>query len=151
MKISMTSTKASNWVDRGERSVPQVQRTLTFFFDRHDVADEAWLCEAAQTLVGMVEADASEVLVAGYLKHVAREQSIEFPPRARLASVAVWHIAKAALVRDAAVRLLNSELVHQPDRAPPRLSTWLAQRLLTPDELARLGESQHAERTDATR
>lgn len=145
----MTSRKASNWVDRGEPPVPQVQRTLTFFFDRHDVADEVWLCEAAQTIVGMVDADASDVMVAGYLKYLAREHGIEFPPRARLASVAVWHIAKAALVRDTAVRLLNSDLVQQPEHALPPLSVWLAERLLSPDELAQLGDSQEDKRNDA--
>lgn len=145
MQPSMTSKTSGNWVDRGEQPVPEIQRTLTFFFDRHGVADAVWLREAAQTLVGMVDADASEILVAGYLKHVARTQGIEFPPHARLASVAVWHIAKAALVRDAAVRLLNSKLVHEPDRVPPPLSVWLAERLLTPDELAQLREAQDAQ------
>ena len=144
MKLSMTSKHASNWVDRGERSAPEVQRTLAFFYDRHDVTDAAWLGEAAQTLVGMVEADASEVLIAGYLKHVAREQGIEFPARARLASAAVWHIAKAALVRDAAVRLLNSDLVAQRDVVPPQLSAWLAERLLTPEELTQLSNERGA-------
>jgi hypothetical protein len=151
MKLSMTSTKASNWVDRGEHPVPKIQRTLMFFYDRHDAADAAWLREAAQTLVGMVEADSSEVLVAGYLKYVASAQAIEFPSRARLASAAVWHIAKAALVRDAAERLLNSDLVHQRDRVPQPLSAWLAERLLTPDELERLGAAQDAERPDVAR
>ena len=142
MKLSMTSKHASNWVDRGGRPAPEVQRTLAFFFDRHDVTDEAWLSDAAQTIVGMVEADASDVLIAGYLKHLACEQGIVFPARARLASVAVWHIAKAALVRDAAVRLLNSDLINQRDRVPPPLSAWLAERLLTPQELAQLGDEQ---------
>lgn len=142
MKLSMTSRHASNWVDRGERPAPKVQRTLAFFFDRHDVADQAWLSDAAQTIVGMVEADASEVLIAGYLKHLAREHGIEFPARARLASVAVWHIAKAALVRDAAVRLLNSDVVARRDHVPPPLSVWLAERLLTSEELAQLGDEQ---------
>ena len=92
----------------------------------------------------MVEADASEVLIAGYLKYVAREQGIEFPARARLASAAVWHIAKAALVRDAAVRLLNSDLVAQRDVVPPPLSAWLAERLLTPEELTQLSNETGA-------
>lgn len=141
-KLSLTSTKASNWVDRGEPSTPVLKRTLAFFYDRHDSADAEWLAEAALTLVGMVEADASEIQIAGYLKHVAHTQKLEFPPRARMASTAVWHIAKAALVRDAAERVLNSELPLHRDRTPPPLSAWLAERLLTPDELSRLGEEQ---------
>ena len=138
----MTSKHASNWVDRGGRPAPEVQRTLAFFFDRHGVIDAVWLKDASLTIVGMVEADASDVLIAGYLKHLAREQGIEFPARARLTSVAVWHIAKAALVRDAAVRLLNSDLVNQRDLVLPPLSAWLAERLLTPQELAQLGAEQ---------
>jgi hypothetical protein len=141
MTLSLTSIKAGNWVDRGEPCTPVVQRTLAFFYDRHHAADAQWLAEAALTLVGMVDADASEIQIAGYLKHVAQERGLEFPPRARMASAAVWHIAKAALVRDAAERVLNSELMHHRDRVPPPLSEWLAQRLLTPDELARLGDS----------
>ena len=136
----MTSSKAGNWVDRGGPPAPEVQKTVAFFFNRHEVSDEGWLRDAAQTIVGMVEADASDILIAGYLKHVAREQGIEFPPRARMASVAVWHIAKAAIVRDAAVRLLNSDLMEQRAVVPPPLATWLAERLLTPDELTQLAD-----------
>jgi hypothetical protein len=51
MKISMTSTKASNWVDRGEPSAPLIQRTLAYFYNRHAAADAVWLGEAARTLV----------------------------------------------------------------------------------------------------
>lgn len=144
MKISLTSSRAGNWVDRGEQATPHIARTLAFFFDYHAASDESWLTHAAQTLVGMVAADASEVLVAGYLKHLAQERGVPFPARARLASSAVWHIAKAALVRDAAVRLLNSELPGEGDAVRPPLSAWLAERLLTPDELAAHAAEQGA-------
>ncbi len=50
MQLSLTSKRAGNWVDRGEPSVPEVQRTLAFFYDRHEVADASWLGEAARTL-----------------------------------------------------------------------------------------------------
>jgi hypothetical protein len=135
MHISLTSSKASNWVDRGAPAVPVMQRVLAFFFDRHAETDQAWLLAAAQGVFGMVEADASDVQVAGYLKSVAREQAIEFPMRARVTSIALWHIAKAALVRDVAQRVMNSDLRTRPDRPPP-LEKWLAERLLTPAELA---------------
>jgi hypothetical protein len=147
----MTLTRASNWVDRGEAPAPVVQRTLMFFFDRHTAADAEWLNEAAQTLIGMVDADASEVLVAGYLKHVARTQGIEFPAHARMASAAVWHIAKAALVRDAAARLLKRAAVAPRETVTPPLSVWLAERLLTPEELAQLGDATTVDRPDVPR
>jgi hypothetical protein len=78
------------------------------------------------------------VQIAGYLKHIAHEFAIPFPPHARLASVAVWHTAKAALIRDAAQRRMTSEGT-RPSSAPlPPLSVWLAERLLSPDELAQV-------------
>ena len=136
MRISLTSSHASNWVDRGKPALPMMERVLAFFFQCHDVADQAWIRETAEAVHGMVAADASDIQIAGYLKSVSREQGIEFPPKARLTSIALWHIAKAALVRDVATQLLNSDLAAQPS-SPPPLSTWLAARLLTPAELAR--------------
>ena len=134
----MTSKQASNWVDRGAPAVPEIARTLRFFYDRHDPDDAPRLQDAAQMLFGMVAADASEVQIAGYLKHLAREFAVPFPPHARLASVAVWHTAKAALVRDAAARRMTSE-GPRPSPAPlPPLSVWLAERLLSPDEVAQV-------------
>ena len=134
----MTSKQASNWVDRGAPAVPEIERTLRFFYDRHDPVDAPRLQDAAQMLFGMVAADASEVQIAGYLKHIAHEFAIPFPPHARLASVAVWHTAKAALIRDAAQRRMTSEGT-RPSSAPlPPLSVWLAERLLSPDELAQV-------------
>jgi hypothetical protein len=134
----MTTNPASNWVDRGAPAVPEIARTLRFFLDRHDPADAQRLEDAAQMLVGMVAADASEVQIAGYLKHIAREFAIPVPPHARLASVAVWHTAKAALIRDAAARRMASEATRPSPAALPPLSVWLAERLLSPDELAQL-------------
>jgi hypothetical protein len=134
MRLSMTSSKAGNWVDRGESPLPVMTHVLVFFFDRHDAADQPWLGTTAEAVLGMVHADATDIQIAGYLKSVAREQGIEFPPKARQASLALWHVAKAALVRDAATALLNSDLARQPDDPPP-LSEWLAARLLSPEEM----------------
>ena len=54
----------------------------------------------------------------------------------RLTAIALWHIAKAALVRDFAERVLQGEVpVNAP--TPDRLSHWLATRLLSEEELAR--------------
>jgi len=135
MRHSLTSSKASNWVDRGASPLPVMRRMLEFFFERHGPEDQAWLARAAEDVFGMVAADATDIQIAGYLKSVARSQAIEFPPKARLHSIALWHIAKAALVRDAATLLLNSDLAAHVAEAPS-LDEWLASRLLSPVELA---------------
>jgi hypothetical protein len=95
----------------------------------------------------MVAADASEVHVAGYLNSVVRETG--WPQRkplgARSAAVALWHIAKAALVRDLAERVLQSDVaVNTP--TPDSFSHWIASRLLSPEELRRF--ELEAERSD---
>ena len=75
--------------------------------------------------------------MAGYLKSLVREagaparERIEFRP----AAIALWHIAKAALVRDFAERVLRGEIPPNIPTGEP-LGSWLAQRLLTPEELA---------------
>lgn len=135
MRHSLTSRNAGNWVDRGASPLPLMHRTLEFFFERHGPEDSEWLRRAAEDVYGMVAADATDIQVAGYLKSVARSQGIEFPPKARLHSITLWHIAKAALVRDAATLLLNSDLAAHVVDAPP-LDEWLASRLLSPVELA---------------
>ncbi len=111
-----------------------MQRVLEFFYDRHEEPDAAWLRRTAEDVLRLVAADATDIQIAGYLKSVARAQAIEFPPKARLTSIALWHIAKAALVRDAATALLNSDLA-AGEGTPPPPSEWLASRLLTPAEL----------------
>ena len=85
----------------------------------------------------MVAADATEIHIAGYLKSVVRE--IGSPTRealgARAAGIALWHIAKAALVRDFAERVLRGEIpVNEP--CQDSFTHFIASRLLTPDELA---------------
>ena len=66
-----------------------------------------------------------------------------------MASAAVWLIAKAALLNNAAVRLFNSELVRKPHRVPPPLSDWLAERLLTPGEFEQYGAQRDAVGSDS--
>ena len=138
MKPTIISRKASNWVDRGEPPLPTLRRVLAFFFERHAPNDEQWLEEHARVVVGMVAADATEVHVAGYLRSVVREVGgpSREPLGARATAVALWHIAKAALVRDFAERVLQGEVpVNEP--TPDTFSHWVASRLLTPEELAR--------------
>lgn len=147
MPHSLTSRKASNWVDRGESPLPVLERTVRYFLGRHDERDQPWVKECAAVVLGMVAADATDVHIVGYLKVVAREHAIPWPLNARQAAIALWHIAKAALVRDIAERVLNSELVNAP-AAPDSLSHWLAARLLTPEELGEylaLGEAGDGE------
>jgi hypothetical protein len=138
LKPTILSRKASNWVDRGEPPNPTLRRVLEFFFERHGPDDAPWLEEQANIILGMVAADATEVHIAGYLRSVVRKTG--WPQReplgARSAGVALWHIAKAALVRDFAERVLRGEVpVNQP--TPDSFSHWIASRLLTPEELAR--------------
>jgi hypothetical protein len=144
VKPTIISRKASNWVDRGEPSIPVLTRVLAHFFERFDEADQPWLREHAETIVGMVAADATEVHIAGYLRSVVRSTGspAREPLGARPAAISLWHIAKAALVRDFAERVLRGEI---PPNIPndERLSDWLAQRLLTPEELARFEAEGH--------
>ena len=145
MKPTIISKKASNWVDRGERPNPTLQRVLEFFVERHGPDDTPWLEEQANIILGMVTADATEVHIAGYLRSVARETGSpqREPLGARSAAVALWHVAKAALVRDFAERVLRGEVpVNQP--TPDSFSHWIASRLLAPEELARF-EAQVAD------
>lgn len=99
--------------------------------------DLPWLEQHGRAVLGMVAADGMEVHVAGYLRSVARDLGLESgqPPSTRVVAIALWHVAKAALVRDFAARGLRGEV---PVNAPTeeRLSRWLVERLLTPSELA---------------
>lgn len=138
MPPTIISKQASNWVDRGEPPNPTLRRVLAHFFERLDPADEPWLEEHALVVLGMVAADATEVHVAGYLRSVVRQtgRPTREPLGARAAAVALWHVAKAALVRDFAERVLRGE-VPANEPTPDSFSHWVASRLLTADEMER--------------
>ncbi len=141
MPATIIYKKAANWVDRGEPAIPTLRRVLAHFFGRFGESDVAWLDEHAATIEGMVAADATEVHIAAYLRSLSAEEGSEAPerPSARPAAIALWHIAKAALVRDFAERVLRGEVpVNEP--TPDTFSHWVASKLLTPDELARFEE-----------
>jgi beta-phosphoglucomutase-like phosphatase (HAD superfamily) len=143
--------KASNWVDRGESPNPTLRRVLTRFFERFDESDEPWLDEHANIIVGMVAADATEVHIAAYLRSVVREAGhpTREPLGARAAAVPLWHIAKAALVRDFAERVLRGDVpVNEP--TPDTFSHWVASKLLAPDELVRFEEELDTPGDDQT-
>ena len=137
MPPTIISKKAGNWVDRGEPPNPTLRRVLAHFFERNIDSDQAWLDEIANTIVGMVAADATEIHIAAYLRDIVRQEGspTREPLGARPAAIALWHIAKAALVRDFAARVLRGEVpVNEPDS--DTFSHWVASRLLTPEELA---------------
>ena len=137
MPPTIISKKAGNWVDRGEPPNPTLRRVLAHFFERNIDSDQAWLDEIANTIVGMVAADATEIHIAAYLRDIVRQEGspTREPLGARPAAIALWHIAKAALVRDFAERVLCGEVpVNEPDR--DSFSHWVASRLLSPEELA---------------
>ena len=137
MKPTIISSRASNWVDRGHPPQRVMRRVLSFLFDRRTPEDEPWLESHANTILGMVAADATEVQVANYLRSVASNEhgATTLKDDARLAGIALWHIGKAALVRDFAERVLQGDVpVNTP--TPDSFSHWIASRLLTDEELA---------------
>jgi len=132
MKPTTISPKASNWVDRGESAIPTLSRVIGFFFNRPVHEHREWLEPHANTVLGMVAADATEIHIAGYLKSIAIEVGVEFDGlRARGAAISLWHIGKAALVRDFAERVLQGVPVNAETNEP--LATWLT-RLLTAED-----------------
>ncbi|WP_411282351.1 hypothetical protein [Gemmatimonas sp.] len=72
------------------------------------------------TIRGMVEADSTEVHVSGYLRTVwTTEGHAELEPTARRTlAIALWHIAKAGLVRDAMAREIASLRCASPAGRP---------------------------------
>ena len=140
MPPTIISKKASNWVDRGEPAWPTIQRFLVHFFAIPADADTRWLEEVSLAIVGMVEADATEVHVADYLRSISAEHALDAPtPReTRLAAIAVWHIGKAAHVRDFAERVLRGDVPPNVPTAEP-LSEWLAKRLTRHDDRPETG------------
>ena len=142
----LSSSKADNWVDRGEPPEPTLGRILAFYFERHAAADAPWLAEHASAIRGLVEAGGTEVHVASYLYRVLRDLGAPAPPRGRVTAIALWHACKAALVRDFAERVLRGD-VPRPAATPEPLAHWVAARLLTPEELDAFerGEEEAAE------
>ena len=80
MGPTIISRKAGNWVDQGEPANPTLRRVLAHFFERLDPADEPWLEEHAQIVLGMVATPdsrshwlASKLLTPGELAQFERE------------------------------------------------------------------------------
>lgn len=130
----MISSKAGNWVDRGEPPEPTLKRVLSFYLGLDLGTDDASLTEYANLLRGMAEADATEVHIARYLGTLEERHAVKThgPVERRSLAIALWHVVKSAEVRDRAMRLL-SEYAARVEEIKPRLSTWLAERLLERD------------------
>jgi hypothetical protein len=138
MSPTIISKKASNWVDRGEAPHATIERILGRLLQQNPAHNHVWFREQAEIVVGMVAADASEVHLVGYLRTLLPydEQQARDSTDLRIRAIALWHVAKAALVRDFAERVLRGD-VPPNEPTPDRLGHWLATRLLSPDELAR--------------
>jgi predicted fused transcriptional regulator/phosphomethylpyrimidine kinase len=102
----MTKHRVSNWVDRGEPAQPHLARVLLRFLELSPERDAAALAEYSETIIAFVAADGSEVELADYLAELERGLGREVSPGRlrRYVAVALWHIAKAALLRDALSR-----------------------------------------------
>jgi hypothetical protein len=125
----MISSKASNWVDRGEPPEGVVGRVLSSYLHLEPVATATPLAQYTRAVVGMVEADSTEVQLAGYLSTLEKAHGItdRLPRHRRSVAIALWHIVKAAEVRDRALRLLRE----RPEftSSHEELADWLLQRL----------------------
>ena len=109
MHERLTHSTASNWVDRGQPPEPELGRILSYYLDLGPEPLETRLRPHVDAIRGMVEADATEVQVAGYLKTVEQDfgATDTHARRRRAAAIALWHIAKCAEVRERARRLLD--------------------------------------------
>jgi hypothetical protein len=108
----MTSKSGENWVDQGHPPLQTIRRVLAHEFDRHAPADEEWLRAQANTILAMVVANATEVEVTNYLRTLGAGAHTNAASQGavRLVGIALWHIAKVALVRDAAEKRLQRSL-----------------------------------------
>ncbi len=134
------SKSASNWADRGEPADTKVRKIIAHFVGEPDaiMAEAPWLADAVRDVIGMAIADASEVQLAGYLRALAtsRGRTVTDTAPPRIVAIAIWHIVKAAEVRDRAERAMRGLAGGRTPESQP-LAEWLAERLLSPEELRR--------------
>ena len=133
-------------VDRGDPADPTIQRLLAHFYGLQLDEHREQLELPASTIIGMVAADATEVHIVGYMRSIARDLDVEDRPLqyARVTAIAIWHAAKAALVRDFAERVLRGEVPPPNDPTPqPPDRYWLrvCSRLRSLPSLEREGRS----------
>ena len=120
--------KTGNWVDRGDPLEQTLSRVLGFALQRE--ADDPQLVEHVLTIRGLVEADATEVHVSRYLRPLFITFCGEEPDREfrRTLGIALWHIAKAGLVRDRARR--HADELRRQLPPEPRLAERLARSII---------------------
>ena len=129
----MPSAKASNWVDRGEPLEGTLGRVLGFALGLE--GGDPQLLPHVLTIRGLVEADATEVHVGRHVRSILESMGRPAlaPPAQRTLGIALWHIAKAGLVRDLAERRLEELSRQLPAERP--LAERLAEAILrAPDE-----------------
>ncbi len=109
MRERLIDASASNWVDRGQPPGPELTRVLAYYVGQDPKAPDDRLRLHVDAIRGMVEADSTEVHVAGYLKDVEQAFGLteEHARRRRGTAIALWHIAKCAEVRERARRLIE--------------------------------------------
>lgn len=85
----------------------------------------------------MVLSDASELQVGSYLRRLAEERgrSGDELRGTRVFAIALWHMVKAAELRDRAKRAVRMANAQQQAMQGP-LDEWLAERVLSPEERA---------------
>ena len=72
----LTDPKSSNRVDRGESPDDALTRVLAYYLDADAGTRSDTLPGHVAAIRGLIEADSTEVHVAGYLKGVERELGI---------------------------------------------------------------------------
>jgi hypothetical protein len=124
------SNNDGNWLDRDEAADPTLIRVLAFYLGLDPATVGTTLDEHATAIYGMVIADANELQVVSYLKRIEAKSPLPPPVRGRrAAAVALWHVAKAASLRDELNRLKARWREEHPGPSEP-LSEWLAERIL---------------------
>lgn len=104
------SRTASNWVDRGDPLEDILARVLGHALNVVDT--DARLAEHVLTVRGLVEADATEVHVARFVRTLLPlfAQPDADARLSRTLGIALWHIAKVGLV----LRAPNSVATREP-------------------------------------
>ncbi len=128
----MIPVRASNWVDRNDPIEPALARVLGQTLGVP--ADDPRLTTHALTIRGLVEAYGSEVHVARLLRGIFAEFGQGEPTReaAYTLGIALWHIAKAGLVRDAGLRHARELAKQLPPE--PKLAAKLERAILNAPE-----------------
>lgn len=118
-------------MDRALPAEPKLARVLAVYLEIPPKEGPERLAEQAQTVLQMVAADASEIQITSYLRSLEAQFGVEPIDRRlrRTMAIALWHIGKAALVRDRLLPLAAAGLPPPTSDQVP-LAEWLADRLL---------------------